>query len=574
VKAPATTQFKNSIRAACLAAALLCGSALHVSAATPQQAQPATPTKPGGVVPPVAWTNTTTIQTPKVLPGVDPQLGPNGRGTPPAKWEGGRVQHHPQVYILFWGPTWSSNTGPLGAAMDLFQHTSGNGWTNILAQYYDNVDQIHPDAHLAGSWQTNDATPCINPSNLETEIQNAAAVRGWSQGPDSQFIVWPQPGACITYTAFPGIPNNGCGWHGVTPTSSLVYAMVPWNGDTGCATQYSHNAAMTGITSHEYVEAASDPTGQATPASPAWTDSTGGYEIGDLCENWGFTPGPNGEYVAYIWSNRDNQCVSSFSINYASQYVGQHDYGTSYPYMAREHAYPWWVQVRNTGNVPWGVGSWGQVRLGTTSSTNRCSAFADGSWMSCGRIAVSKNISTGDTTPIQPGQTAEFDFNMTPSPGLAPGNYTENFQVVAENYAWIGGGIWWALTVGSLGGGYVTQTNTVANVAVAGLTYVVDVTFQNTGSCPWFGADGVVRLATSHPHYRGSAFQAATWPASYIATSMSATEVDPGGTYTFQYEITVPTGQTPGSYQEYFDLDAAYIGYFTDSNYNLPLTVV
>ena len=501
-------------------------------------------------------------------------LIPAATQTVAASPTGGRVQHHPRVYLLFWGGFWSPNDqAAMNAGIDLFQHTSGNGWTNILAQYNDTTDQIHPDASLADSWFTSDGVPSnIDPTSVENEIQHAISVRGWVKDPDSQFIVWPEYGATYNYASF-GIsdPSKACAWHSITPTIRQVYAVVPHPHDTSlnCHQNWTTPQNMTGFSSHEFAEAASDPDGN-------------GQEIADPCAGMGFTPGPNGEYVAYLHSNASNSCVSSFTISYNSQYIAQHAYGNTYPYMSPEHRYPWWVQVKNTGNVPWGIGSGGQVRLGTTGSPNRCSAFDDGSWMSCGRIALSQNISAGNATPVLPGQIGEFDFTMTPpsTNNLPPGNYTENFQVVAEGYAWIGGGIWWALTVGSFHGEWAGQMNTLENIAISGSTYVVSVTFRNTGDCPWYGGDYEISLGTSgtstNQLYRHSDFQAPTWPNWYTAANMdpSATEIDPGSTYTFTYEISVPLTETPGFYNEYFDLNAAYIGYFTNSGYNLPLDVV
>jgi len=519
---------------------------------------------------------------PVPLPNPITNASPVTSGTTPAAWHGGPVQHHPHIYMLYWGPNWVNNWSPISASQTLFGNTSHNGWTNILAQYNDITDQIHPDTFLAGSWQTNDATPsgCVDPTSMESEIEHAVSVRGWSYGADSQFIVWPQPGACVNYSAFgelpPSQPKGACGWHDITPTLQQVYALVPWTGDSGAGCQYGVGTvnSMVGITSHEYAEAASDPEPRE---NPAWTDGSGTEELADMCSGYGFTPGPAGEYVTYVYSGSQGGCSTSFNIIYNFTFINEHAQGNTSPYMAPRHGYAWWVQIENTSNVPWGVGPGGTVRLGTENPQDRCSSFDDGSWLACNRIAISKNATTQSSSPVEPGQTAEFDFNFMPPAGLAAGTYTENFDPVAEGYTWMTshGYIWWYLTVGTFGGSYSVQSNAPGDLYAPGMTYTVSVTFTNTGSCPWFGSDNMVVLSTSHPDYRSSAFQATTWPNSFTAAGMApGGEIDPGLPYTFQFQLTIPLTQPAGTYNEFFDLNANYIGYFTNSNYSVPMTVV
>jgi hypothetical protein len=83
------------------------------------------------------------------------------------------------------------------------------------------------------------------------------------------------------------------------------------------------------------------------------------------------------------------------------------------------------VKARNMGYQTW---TQSVVRLGATRPQDRCSAFADGTWLSCGRIAMQESS-------VAPGETATFDFTLT-APSQV-GSYQECFNVVAEGITWL-----------------------------------------------------------------------------------------------------------------------------------------
>jgi SpoIID/LytB domain protein len=78
------------------------------------------------------------------------------------------------------------------------------------------------------------------------------------------------------------------------------------------------------------------------------------------------------------------------------------------------------VDVKNTGNVTWRVGS--AVRVSVPSSPS-----AHASWLTPTRpTAISKNVSRAGAVDVRPGEVARFTFAIAAN-GRAPGSYTETF---------------------------------------------------------------------------------------------------------------------------------------------------
>src|ERR1051326_3623648 len=69
----------------------------------------------------------------------------------------GPVQHHPKIYLIFWGPEWATDQyGVIPAMVNLFGHLAGGAYNNILAQYYDTSGPIANDTTLE---KTSQSTP-------------------------------------------------------------------------------------------------------------------------------------------------------------------------------------------------------------------------------------------------------------------------------------------------------------------------------------------------------------------------------------------------------------------------------
>jgi hypothetical protein len=210
----------------------------------------------------------------------------------------GRVQHHPRIFLIFWGSAWQNDSsGFPQAAQELFQHLAGSSYNQIVTQYRDAAGTIANDASLGGVWNDQTSPPGnLGAANFAAEISHAVAVNSWPVSQDTQFILYPQQGS--SYADKPG-----CGWHDDYPSGSqtYIYAVIPFTA-SGCNVPGTM-ASMARTTSHEYFEMATD------PLINAWTSSNGN-EVADLCVPYPNVTGPAGVPVIEIWSQDAGKCVS------------------------------------------------------------------------------------------------------------------------------------------------------------------------------------------------------------------------------------------------------------------------
>jgi hypothetical protein len=242
-----------------------------------------------------------------------PPLLPNGSATGKAT-----VQKTPIVYLIFWGPDYAAADGErsliTSAEVNVFAHMKGSAYQAILSQY--GVSEMT----YGGSW-TDAAKP---PSSISASAFGKAAAaeidkavsknKNWVVGADTQFIVFPDQG---TYITFPKDQPDLCAFHSWYPAASPthIFSVIPYTGDDewrteGCQSNYgggNQTLAMTTLATHEYAEAATDPTGKGyrviAPSSPY-------TEIGDYCAYQGQLVAPFApDAVQYLWSNKANGCV-------------------------------------------------------------------------------------------------------------------------------------------------------------------------------------------------------------------------------------------------------------------------
>jgi len=232
-----------------------------------------------------------------------------------------------------------------------------------------------------------------------------------------------------------------------------------------------------------------------------------------------------------------------------------------------------WVELRNTGNMPWfGSGSNSQTpfRFGTFRPMDRKSTFYHSTWVSSNRAAILEQ------TQVNPGEIGRFSFLIK---ATQPGVYKEYFNAVAEYKTWLPDlGIYWQITVNS-GGIDQNSSHYQAEVTASpatlmltpGQTSFVNITFKNTGVATWNtqsnGGYGAIRLGTVNPLDRASKFAVDSWASPNRAISTSV-EVPPGGTMTLGFNLKAPL--TTGSYTESFRLVSEYITWFGPTiNWNI-----
>jgi hypothetical protein len=314
----------------------------------------------------------------KVSAVCTPLLG--GAPCSPLRYHGGEVMHTTTTYTIFWKPNgYISGDGLqpydanyIGLINQYFQDlaTASGALSNVYGvatQYCDaaainatsctgvpGVNHITTQQTFGGTFTdtatafptngcspTNGAVKCLSDDQLQTEIQHAMSVNGWTGGPTKMFFIFtPEgvqscfPGACA-YTAF-------CAYHSsinYPSAGEIIYGNQPYPyvttvpANQGCTlsiglfggAQRPNNSDADEqliVTSHEHNEAITDPGG-----GDGWFDNADGSggENGDKCAWFFGTPqGVNGSkfnqtinghnyYLQLEWSNQDNDCKQAFS---------------------------------------------------------------------------------------------------------------------------------------------------------------------------------------------------------------------------------------------------------------------
>ena len=138
---------------------------------------------------------------------------------------------------------------------------------------------------------------------------------------------------------------------------------------------------------------------------------------------------------------------------------------------------------------------------------------------------------------------------------------------------------WWTTWPGRVPflGAYVRESNASTEVIKRGYTISHWVEFRNTGGRTWYRDLVTSRtlLGTWAPPGRSSAFRAADWPSSSVATWLDTASVPPDqvGRFTFGLRASVE----PGSYSEAFNLRVDPVFWFDPArlgNFFVPIMVI
>jgi hypothetical protein len=249
---------------------------------------------------------------------------------------GGPVQAAPHVYLLLWGPHWSSASSQKATASYLESFYAGLGmhpqdtWSTVTTQYTDSTGfPTFPGSVYEGVWQDTSTPPHgVTQSGLAAEADAFASAQGITNLNDAQIVVATQARTCPQGFYSPGIcgtTSGYCAWHSSSnePYTNLPYVL---DGGAGCGENFV-NAGGAGkrdgfsmVAGHEYAESITDP----VPPT-GWVDQSdtiSGGEIADKCawggENWGGSD-PFGDVtlstgtfaMQSLWSNAASACVMS-----------------------------------------------------------------------------------------------------------------------------------------------------------------------------------------------------------------------------------------------------------------------
>jgi hypothetical protein len=213
----------------------------------------------------------------------------------PVVYNGGPVQHSPHVYLLLWGPNWSSDPNQTASGQYLTNFYGGLGdqpddtWSTIMDQYSDGTG--HPSfsgSVFEGTWQDTTTPPTgVDQNQLSAEAEAFASTEGITDIGDAQVVVATQSGTCPQGFYAPtcdGGSGDYCAWHTASNNTQVPFTNLPYvlDAGSGCGENSVQNQwdGFSIVGGHEYAETTTDP----IPVSGWWdpADPSGG-EIGDKC---------------------------------------------------------------------------------------------------------------------------------------------------------------------------------------------------------------------------------------------------------------------------------------------------
>jgi len=309
-----------------------------------------------------------------------------------------------------------------------------------------------------------------------------------------------------------------------------------------------------------------------TPYQPNQAAINNMYGTGDACSAYG---NRNFWRIYNDW----------FGTAYANAYEARPYSQSPYPTITSAEPKTVYISFANLGFARWyddvSVPQGGNpLHLAATDPINRGSRFS-ATWPSLGRPShtFSKVYESDGKTlasnqhAVEPGQIAQFEFQLTVDSNVPPGVYRESFQPVLEGAAnWNMGGIAWLdVTVASAYKAEYkgqspypsivsnTKTNSYLEYRNIGTAYWYDdLTAKTNNTAP-------IHLATTAPINRSSSFSG-SWPSAsrptglfamvYAADGVTPSQfqhvVRPGEIVHFDFDLTASANLPIGVNREYF----------------------
>lgn len=298
-----------------------------------------------GIVPPLT---THSHGKPNARPAAGPCVEPNCD----MPYNGGPVQHHPLLYVVFWGPNWESDLNQTASAnylLALYQGlgASGDTWSQATSQYFDGSGHpVFTGSEFAKFGEDTSAPPSqVQPSDIAAEAALGANAFGVTDLADAQVIVASQSGTCFS-DGFAGsscqpVQPSYCAWHSATTFGGgdLSFTNMPYQLDAGssCGENFINSGSggtldgFSIVGGHEYAESVTDP--QPNSGYIDLADTVSGGEIGDKCAWAGTLWGSNdpagditlttGTFAMQsLWSNATGGCVMSGQLPFSVTHLG------------------------------------------------------------------------------------------------------------------------------------------------------------------------------------------------------------------------------------------------------------
>jgi hypothetical protein len=267
-------------------------------------------------------------------------------------YHGGAVQHHPKVYLIFWGTQWKDGFrgGPHNAYTNktamayetaFFKGVGGTPWHGVQSQFCDGAPVgsfscgelpksnfvANEKNVLKGVWLDPSAAPAVitatvgQAENGTTDPVAAEAIKASQHfhdtNPDSLFMVFAPPAGTA-----PGYGTAYCAYHAeVVPQGmghGIRFSYMPYTPEQGAgcggnSVNRENNAFGNGYLDsyslaggHEFEEAVTDPDG--IPFQDGWNDYQTS-ENGDKCAYFHSANLKHGTHVFAVqpmWSNEAN----------------------------------------------------------------------------------------------------------------------------------------------------------------------------------------------------------------------------------------------------------------------------
>lgn len=241
-------------------------------------------------------------------------------------YNGGPVQHAPRIYLLLWGPNWSTDPSQEASASYLQRFYSGLGnssdiWSPLTSQYGDATGSpTFPAPVYKGEFLDTSVPPTgVTNSQIAAEANAFASTQSLTHLIDAQVVVATQAGTCPKGFAAPcnGTKGGYCAYHS---KATVPYVNLPYLLDAGanCGADLVNtdgtNDGWSIVGGAEYAGTITDP----HPPS-GWVDTAdtvSGGEIGSKCA---FSGDPvtdmqlsTGSFaMPSLWSNKAGGCAMS-----------------------------------------------------------------------------------------------------------------------------------------------------------------------------------------------------------------------------------------------------------------------
>jgi hypothetical protein len=218
-------------------------------------------------------------------------------------YQGGPLLQNVQVFTIFWGTLWGSNTSSVQMMANLNQFFTAilvSPLLDQLAEYNAPGQSIGHGAFIGTKViSANAPAGSITDSTIQAQLLKwLKAKTVLKNTKNTLYFIYLDPGI-VSIMGGGKSCQNYCGYH--NHSGRVYYAVMPYPSCSGCLGGMLAFDALTGTSSHELCEAITDP----VPGS-GWYDNTNG-EIGDICA-WSFKQ-MAGYTVQLEWSNQQNKCV-------------------------------------------------------------------------------------------------------------------------------------------------------------------------------------------------------------------------------------------------------------------------